>query len=271
MPGGVGEGTGIVCVTTITRVEVASCGRGVRDKDGVEGGVGTSSVTCWGRHPAANPIRVSMVNKIIFPATKPFSLAILALFYSQEGNADKMKEMKAAYENKMIGLVGERGIGKTSLLLALIAAFQNRNLQIAGVISPGIFEGSRKVAIELIDLTSRESRLLARLTEEEETGLRFGDWSFFEETLAWGNQRLSHHVPADVLILDEIGPLELDLNQGLQAGLDWMAEGGFQLCLTSLRSRCAESIQRKFPEITLFYLDSLDSQVIKETILRIVN
>lgn len=184
---------------------------------------------------------------------------------------DTIDRMNENQGNRIIGLVGERGSGKTSLILDLLQNLQNQDLQIAGIISPGIFEGDRKIAIEMIELKSRQGRLLAVLRNENETGVQFGDWSFFEETLNWANQRLQAISSCDILILDEIGPLELDFNQGLQQGLNKMVAGEYKLGLVSLRPKCTESIQHFFPQVELFFLDALGQQVIKDTILRIVN
>lgn len=171
---------------------------------------------------------------------------------------------------RILGLVGERGSGKTPLIMDILQGLQGKGLRLAGLISPGIFEGKKKVAIELIDLTSRERRLLAKLSAEKEGALGFGDWSFFEATIAWGNEKLTNLPPCDLLVLDEIGPLELDLGQGLQQGLARLAERDYRLALISLRPRCAESIQRLMPEIELFELGLLDAYLIKKIVLRIV-
>lgn len=160
-------------------------------------------------------------------------------------------------------------MGKTTLILKIVHELQKKHLGIAGLVSPGIFDGEQKVAIELVDLTSWESRLLARLTAEEETDLRFGDWSFSEETLQWGNQMLAHLPKRDVLVLDEIGPLELDLNQGLRKGLQTLAEHEFQLGLITLRPRCVERVVGLFPDIELFSMDLLDAKLIEKQIIRI--
>jgi nucleoside-triphosphatase THEP1 len=170
---------------------------------------------------------------------------------------------------QIIGIVGKRGSGKTSLILSLLEEFQSQGMRIAGVISPGIFEGEQKIAIEMIDLVSREGRLLAILKDDEETGLQFGDWSFYEQTIKWGNQRLEYSPTCDILILDEVGPLELDFNQGLQQGLNKLAAGNYKLGMISLRPKCAEAIQQLFPRIELFYLETLGRKVIKETVFRI--
>jgi nucleoside-triphosphatase THEP1 len=172
---------------------------------------------------------------------------------------------------RILGLVGGRGSGKTSLIMSLVGILQSQATRIAGVISPGIFEGEQKIAIEMIDLVSREGRLLAVLRGEKEAGLQFGDWSFFEETLDWANERLKKSPTCDILILDEVGPLELDFNQGLQQGLKKMAEGEYKLGMISLRPKCTEAIQRLYPGIELLYLEAKDREVIKDKVFRIVN
>ncbi len=169
----------------------------------------------------------------------------------------------------MIGLVGQRGTGKTALILEFVDAYQNSDLTMAGVISPGIFEGSQKIAIELIHLPSRQGRMLAVLRDKQERETEFGDWSFIEGTFDWANQRLQAVSSCDLLILDELGPLELDFNQGLQAGLALLAKGEYQLGVLSLRPKCAAAIKERFPEIELLDLDSLGFPVIKRTLFRI--
>ena len=179
--------------------------------------------------------------------------------------------MDAHQERRIIGLVGERGTGKTSLIMDLLGILQERKLKIAGVLSPGIFDGPQKIAIELIHLPSRQGRLLAVLHNDNETGMQFGDWAFFQETLDWANEKLQEELSCDLLVLDEIGPLELDFNRGLQSGLVFLAKGEYKLALLSLRPKCAAAIQERFSEIGLFSLEDLGREVVKDTVLRIAN
>ena len=179
--------------------------------------------------------------------------------------------MNEDQKKRIIGLVGARGTGKTSLIMDLLGSLQKRNLKIAGVLSPGIFDGTQKIAIELIHLPSRQGRLLAVLRNDHQTGTPFGDWAFFQETLDWANEKLQEEPACDLLVLDEIGPLELDFNRGLQAGLALLAKGVYKLALLSLRPKCMEAIQERFPEIVLLALEDLGQEVIKDTVLRIAN
>ena len=156
-------------------------------------------------------------------------------------------------------------------MMDLLESLQKRDIKIMGVLSPGIFDGSQKIAIELIHLPSRQGRLLALLKTEEETGLQFGDWSFFQETLDWANEVLQDGPPCDLLVIDEVGPLELEFNRGLQAGMALLAKGQYKLGLLSLRPKCVKAIQERFPQITLFSLEALGLEAVKETVLRIAN
>ena len=85
------------------------------------------------------------------------------------------------------------------------------------------FEARQKTGIFALDLYSGEQRLLASCQSGEIVGLPFGKWTFDTHTLAWGNDVLEHAHPCDLLIIDEVGPLEFDLQHG------WMA--CFQLLL----------------------------------------
>jgi nucleoside-triphosphatase THEP1 len=179
--------------------------------------------------------------------------------------------MKEDQMSRIIGLVGPRGSGKTSLILDLVRELRNCDLKISGFVSPGIFEGEEKIAIELIDLQTHEGRLLAVAREEEALKIQFGDWSFLEETLDWANQRLKDAPISDLLVIDEIGPLELDYNKGLKQGLARLSGKAYKLALITLRPRCARSAQCLFPGIELIYVQNVRPDEVKKTIFRIAN
>jgi nucleoside-triphosphatase THEP1 len=160
--------------------------------------------------------------------------------------------------SQQLALIGERGCGKTSFILDLVEAFQKSGVAMAGIVSIGIFEQGEKVAIEVVDLMSGESRLLARIQKEVETDLRFGDWSFFPETFEWANQQLGSISQTDLLILDEIGPLELDQGSGFQDGLSLFEKGNFHLGILTARPKCVVALQNRLTNLKLFLMTSWD-------------
>ena len=115
-------------------------------------------------------------------------------------------------------ITGDPGVGKTRWCERKVLQARAANLKLDGLLSPAVFEGGRKVGIELLDLSTGERRPLARLRGPASSGLVLGEWQFEPETLAWGNQRLSMCGVCDIFIFDEPGPLEFDQHAGLSEG-----------------------------------------------------
>jgi hypothetical protein len=104
-------------------------------------------------------------------------------------------------------VTGARGSGKSRWCAALVAAARGRGLRVAGVASPAVLEGGRKVAIDVVDLMGDARRRLAELRRADEPGTATQRWRFDEEALAWGNAalRAAAAAPVDLLVVDELG------------------------------------------------------------------
>lgn len=180
-----------------------------------------------------------------------------------------MADMESSTGRMQIALSGMRGSGKTSCLIGLVAVLKKKGVDVKGVLSPAVFEGERKVAIEMEDLATGERRILARLVHETPADLEFGDWAFNEETIAWGNACLSKVGYADVLIIDEIGPLELTLGRGLQEGLRQMTLGKYRVGILTIRPKCLSALKANFPGIREYPLSSWKRETLMKEIIRI--
>jgi len=165
--------------------------------------------------------------------------------------------------------MGMRGSGKTTFLIKLVNVLCVEGNQVKGILSPAVFEGGRKVAIELVDLATDVRRVFARLAKETRSDLQFGDWAFFEETINWGNACLSKIRFTDVLVVDEIGPLELDLGCGFQAGLDQLADGNYRVGILSIRPKCEEALLSRFQEMKVYSLADWTSEDLINELFRI--
>lgn len=132
-------------------------------------------------------------------------------------------------------LTGERGAGKTSLCRALAAQAHEFGWDAAGVISPAVIENGVKTGILVEDVRRGESRPLAALEARGTFDLPVGKWFFDRTVLAWGDWVIASSPPCDLLIVDELGPLELLQGGGWQSALDVLRGSGCRLALVVIR------------------------------------
>ncbi len=109
---------------------------------------------------------------------------------------------------RTVVLTGPPNRGKTRAIIELVEHLLRQSVSVAGFAQPGIFEDDRKVGFKIRDLSTGEERVLARLGERADGyyGTRF---QFSDEGFALGHDALRSVVPGSVLVLDEIGPVEL--------------------------------------------------------------
>ena len=152
---------------------------------------------------------------------------------------------------------GPRGSGKTALCLRLVDRARQYRLNCAGLISPARFEGGRKVGIDLLDVRSSEYRLLAQ-ADGLPGELRTAAFRFDTEAVKWGAWLLTEACPCDVLIVDELGPLELERGQGWANALDVLRNGQFQLAVVVVRPTLVNVFRRLMGHVpSLFQAESL--------------
>jgi nucleoside-triphosphatase THEP1 len=90
---------------------------------------------------------------------------------------------------------------------------------VGGVLSRPVFAQGQKVGIDLLDLQTGEEKRLANLRTAESKGLMTKRWQFEPHTLTWANHVLRELPPCDVVIIDELGPLEFSRDEGLLEGM----------------------------------------------------
>ncbi len=142
---------------------------------------------------------------------------------------------------------GPRGAGKTSWCADLAAQAGALGLTVAGVLCPARLEDGRKTGIDLVDLRTGERRLLGWREETGAAGLPVGCWRFDAEVLHRGNAILAQSADADVLIIDELGPLEFDEGGGFQAGLRLLDEGRYRAAWVVVRPELLARARARWP------------------------
>jgi energy-coupling factor transporter ATP-binding protein EcfA2 len=153
-------------------------------------------------------------------------------------------------------LTGETGSGKTRTCKAVADALRDRGWNIAGVISLGVWVRDEKVAIDALDLRSGEVRRLAERAGMGDAGVgpATPGWHFHAGTLAWCNSLLANAGDADLLVVDELGPLELEQGRGWMQGIRAADAGRFRMGLLVVRPRLLPLARTRWPDALILGL-----------------
>jgi len=149
-------------------------------------------------------------------------------------------------EPQIIVITGDIESGKTSLCLDITRLAKESGIKITGLVSPGVFEAGSKKAIDVQDVLTGERRRLAELREQVKTNLETKRWSFFSEAVSWGNNVLRVALPTELLIIDELGPLEFNRAQGWVNAIDAIDSGEFQTALLVIRPSLVQQASRRW-------------------------
>jgi nucleoside-triphosphatase THEP1 len=153
---------------------------------------------------------------------------------------------------RIIIITGDIQIGKTTLCREVMRQAKLQEIETAGLLSPAVFEEGKKVGIEALNVRSGKKRRLAVLRGEKSGGVETRRWSFIQEGLDWGNQVLRESVPCSLLIVDELGPIELQEEQGWVDGLKAIDSRKFQACLVVIRPHLVETARARWPEARIW-------------------
>jgi nucleoside-triphosphatase len=152
-------------------------------------------------------------------------------------------------------LSGGRGVGKTTFCRVIAEQAHAGRWQVAGLLSPGIFEGDVKTGIRAEDLRTGETRPLAQATPAAGFDLQLGRWYFDPAVFAWGNEVLENSLPCDLFIVDELGPLEFVQSRGWTAALPTLRQSRYRLGLVVVRPELQAAALRVLPIGGSMHLD----------------
>ena len=140
----------------------------------------------------------------------------------------------------IVVLTGDVSSGKTTTCGQIVERAQVNGLDCAGIVCPGRFERGQKVGIDLLDVRTGERRLLAEV-DGQPAVLRTPRYRFHVETVEGVTRLILDRLDAarscDVLIVDELGPLELERGQGWVNALEVLRVGQFDLAVVVVRPR----------------------------------
>jgi nucleoside-triphosphatase len=131
------------------------------------------------------------------------------------GESIKSKITSKPIKNKVFTLkrlllvTGPSGIGKTSVMLRSVNGLKNRGHEIGGMISRDVREGGVRVGFEIMDFSTGQRGWLAHVNQP--TGPKISKYRVNLTDLdAIGVSSILDAIRnADIIIVDEIGPMEL--------------------------------------------------------------
>lgn len=160
------------------------------------------------------------------------------------------------HDSNVTLLTGPSRSGKTTVCRAVIAAAAARGLAVAGVLTEdatGPGGARRQIAL---DLRTGRRRLLARArdavlapaTAEHKSaearpaprnGVPTHGWEFQDDGVAFGRAVLEESLvtPCDLLVIDQLGPLELVEGRGWSIAFDLLSTGSYGLALVVVNPR----------------------------------
>jgi len=154
-------------------------------------------------------------------------------------------------------VTGEMQGGKTQTCGAAAARLREHRWDVGGVLSPGVWLGNQKVAIDALDLRTGHTR---RLAERAGAGTPLAGpatpgWCFDAETIAWCNRLLAEASGCDLLVVDELGPLEFESGEGMTGGMRAVDGGRFRLGLVVVRPRLLPAARQRWPGAEVLVVD----------------
>jgi len=144
-------------------------------------------------------------------------------------------------------LSGAKGVGKSTVCQKLTRLARRQDKHIGGFLSIALFdEHGNKSGIKLVDPFSGKERQLASIADDL-GGPIVGIYHMSAETLSWGTALALSAIEGkvDLVLVDELGPLELNRDEGFASILPTLYEVSDVNCLIVVRSELIDEIERR--------------------------
>ena len=158
-------------------------------------------------------------------------------------------------DSRIAILAGPVGAGKTTVAERMVGLAQRQGMAVGGLLAPAMVDRcQQKVGIWGVDIQRAEQRALARM-DRNLGGPAVGQYSFDAEALGWALSVLERALspetlPAcDLVVVDEIGKLELWRGTGLAPILPRLAAGEARQALVLVRDLLLAELQARLGSV----------------------
>ena len=162
--------------------------------------------------------------------------------HSQEENS--LSEFLQSGKRFLI-ITGEVNSGKTSTVEQIISLLHSADKKIGGVFSKGTFIGSEKTGFNVIDVKSYCTKQLASIYFDKNFTISQGRYYFDPEVFKEFNNRLIQPSESDIIVIDEIGYLEL-YEKDFFPSIEFLINKSTNKIIFTVRKNLLEKIMNKF-------------------------
>jgi nucleoside-triphosphatase THEP1 len=174
-------------------------------------------------------------------------------------------------DKPIIILSGVSGSGKTTLCNHIYKQLMSMEIDVAGVLSLPYFDNGRKTKILVKNLKSGEQEILAGLDDVFD-GPKIGQWNFSCKGLETGLNAMRESSPCDVLIIDEIGPMEILNSKGWHFALELLNSLNYKKAIIPMRPWLLDQFMELTPPSTIVGIttDPLSRKIAMKDVLRLL-
>jgi len=175
-----------------------------------------------------------------------------------------------AAQNRLILWTGPKHCGKTTNATKLAQVASAEGFNVAGLLAPSLYRNSKLLGFDILDLQNKTRAPLARCKISQSKARSF---TFISDGLKLGNAVLSAEATtksADIVIVDEFGPLELN-NEGWRRNVDSLLASSNAVVLLVVRRELADTVRQLYSDITCRELTATEENSIDEVITMLKN
>ena len=146
----------------------------------------------------------------------------------------------------MILWVGEKHSGKTTALADLVGLARDEGFNVAGILAPSLYRDGRLIGFDVLDLRDGTRAPLARRETRADARAPF---TFIDEGLGLGTAALSEEATesADLIVVDEFGPLELS-GRGWRSSVESLLASDKPTVLLVVRRELVDAVRQMYAD-----------------------
>ncbi|MBE3135267.1 MAG: hypothetical protein IMZ55_17515 [Acidobacteria bacterium] len=138
-------------------------------------------------------------------------------------------------------VAGVSGSGKTTVCRQTVALAAARGHSVGGIVTVPRSGTLGELGLDVEDVRRGDRRRLAETTPTAD-GPVIGQWHFHRSGLEWGDGILASALPCDLLVVDELGPLELVRDDGWAQAMPAVRDGRYGVALAVVRPALVQTL-----------------------------